>query len=688
MAKGGDICLCIDSFNRDIDRFPEPNDFALELHKRYPIHTISLGSCELPPQAQWTVEEAWSAFAVNFGEGFSTLSGRSLSYRWGGEASFTTACVLPTVSEKASSTDGEIWKTVSFHGLTRSFLTLFPGRARVAFFDATAGANIFASIIDIEDSTTLRTAPTGGENSGFLTTSVGSGTSFFTPGEVAVALNGAFSDNMIPVSVEYRHSSMSFILRFRTSQPFEIAPPPYECTRSTGILSVLQFPSRNSNLSSVDMECISGTYPPAERTLPVRIPPGMYDPPSLRSALSLAVGGGAQLDLTGSDVVFTVSVFPDGGDTVTFTVGADPPWKGRRYANPHAFAKEAQKKMRDAFVLLPGMEGTDFEFRYVADRFRVTSSDPFQLDFQSSPEVAAKLGFPSYGPTPVPPGDLSQSERRVYSYYPHADSSVRCCFSPCLTFPQILRTQSASQTKRFLFGARAPSLVPVGAAVEGGLLHTEGEEGMCIGELVDILDGDTVVGLGRITTPPDPCSDAVYVDPASEVPAVEPDRLRVRLRPTPGAVPIVNFFFAGFSGVVPTVSRLGEILGFPPGATLWPVERGSPAPVLVAPQCWCFDGVPYVLLDLGLQHASSNNVQWCGNDVRSSFLCKIILAPFRVERNYPMYQIGTSTAVYTYFHVRILNPDGTLYCFHGRNWSATLNVQYQRLAPQSDCPGI
>lgn len=70
--------------------------------------------------------------------------------------------------------------------------------------------------------------------------------------------------------------------------------------------------------------------------------------------------------------------------------------------------------------------------------------------------------------------------------------------------------------------------------------------------------------------------------------------------------------------------------------------------------------------------ATHNNHAWGENNIPNVF-AKIILYPeFRVERIYPMNMYMPEVQTIVHLKIRILNPDHTLYQFHGRNWSATL----------------
>ena len=48
MSKPSETLVIVNSANRDISVYPEPNDFVLDLKQRFEVQLISIGFFEMP----------------------------------------------------------------------------------------------------------------------------------------------------------------------------------------------------------------------------------------------------------------------------------------------------------------------------------------------------------------------------------------------------------------------------------------------------------------------------------------------------------------------------------------------------------------------------------------------------------------------------------------------------------------
>lgn len=114
-----------------------------------------------------------------------------------------------------------------------------------------------------------------------------------------------------------------------------------------------------------------------------------------------------------------------------------------------------------------------------------------------------------------------------------------------------------------------------------------------------------------------------------------------------------------------------EMLGFASNAVLWQTPWAS-LPI-IAPGQYSLEHPDYLLIEF-LEPSESTYIQhrW-KNDLKTRIFGKLVIYPsIRLERNYPIESIFQGNKLVSKLHVRILNPNHTLYKFHGREWSMTL----------------
>ena len=120
---------------------------------------------------------------------------------------------------------------------------------------------------------------------------------------------------------------------------------------------------------------------------------------------------------------------------------------------------------------------------------------------------------------------------------------------------------------------------------------------------------------------------------------------------------------------------LCRTLGYIERDALWNVNVPT---TWIPPACYSLNWPSYVLVELGEPDGATHNSHaWQTDanhtDVHTRVLGKVLLYPeFRMERSFPYHMIIPDFRVVNRVRIRILNPDHSLYQFHGRNWSFTL----------------
>lgn len=113
-----------------------------------------------------------------------------------------------------------------------------------------------------------------------------------------------------------------------------------------------------------------------------------------------------------------------------------------------------------------------------------------------------------------------------------------------------------------------------------------------------------------------------------------------------------------------------RILGFHPSDVLY---QSGVTPPFTAPYNYDVDAPSYVLVEVDVPKGATHNNHAWNNDNKDKIFAKVILYPqFRFERIYPMNMYLPQVERISELKMRILNPDHTLYQFHGRDWSATI----------------
>lgn len=636
--------FCLDSFNRDTSVYIEPNNFVLDLKGRYEVQFATLASIELP-LSQWTIERDWSGFEFDVGISFFERPCRTATVVLAPGEAPETRVVLPPPVAQLVGIGGNVWQTAdgSPHGLFQATLS-------VAGF---SGAVLQISDIDLPTPITGVPAPNQiigppnviGDYAVLVVGSAGA-RSFTGPQQLVDVLNAAFSSLNWPARFSYNAynnraeltASPGFILG---DTPDAVLPRSlgFVCRPGTGIS---YFPA------------FSESFPAAKRVA-VAIPLGNYEPTNFRSALEELLNPLATAAVVPATANFFIEVFEGAGPVVI----AVPPM---RSYHPRGIAMAI-----NTLITAAGLPAIVFNFNN--DRFRFdtdTASPPFVVTWGSTAadqDLASRLGF---DPTPTPLSRSAIGAPRNYIDLPTA-----------VGMPLVYEGDSINLTRRFVFSARprvqrsplSPIIVtsdginltaPVGSVPLEYLLVVGGS----FFAFAEYINGNTVVLAPLGTVPPAGAYEALIV-------------------------PVLSASFNIYMIIQPRTcyQRLAEIIGLRQGQNGWAGTATSTPGVLVAPNVWNFEGPPYVLLDLGLQHMSALMNHRCKEDLRTQMTAKILLYPFfKLDRGIPMAKSGTGVSVISQLEISLLNPWYTPYQFHGREWSFTVVFGTATQPARTHCP--
>lgn len=118
-------------------------------------------------------------------------------------------------------------------------------------------------------------------------------------------------------------------------------------------------------------------------------------------------------------------------------------------------------------------------------------------------------------------------------------------------------------------------------------------------------------------------------------------------------------------------SRLPAVLGFQPTDVLWTSSFGGSH---LAPLSVNLTGNRYLLVEIldPIGSAQFEHMDGKGHN-KATLIGKLVRASeYGVDRFYPMHMKFFGKKIITSLHLRLLNPDHTLYHLHGHSWSGTL----------------
>ena len=685
--------IAIDSFNRDAALYPDAADFVVSLGKRQEAYQVVLTSLEMPNTA-WLIEREWSTLEYDLGlqtpHALAEQPYRCLTRMMMGGAVPETRALLPppfaavtVVSTAASSFVVELQSGL-WHGLTTRSLHLLARQVYVYGGKVTPSSAPPCEVIGVLSESRLEVNGPVLDlgQSALLCVSGGGPNTFASPRQLVDVLNANLAErgwllrmSFDPVSIEAElkvpESSTEHYVVDSTSQLFRFLG----FSSAIGVISPRSFPlrSRGFPLGRLKGELTPGNYELGsfkfhlESTLNPQLVTGVLP----AGSFSILQGNVAR-------VVTLPATGPQPG--VCFC----PLPSGEGY-HPEALARALQLRIEEAYSSggydggkeEEGREDAGVAARVAAARVAVSFDEslagggafvftsvsptggedrhhrhhvPFTIDWgptENDQKIATSLGF--------------DHSVMLLPKYQHVGAPRSFVSTPmAVTMPLWREKENISSNRRFFFSVkqRAPTTLSVQVAVDGGDLLAE--VGACaIGVLLHSDDTDCYVYVsgkrdGRLRL-------------EALVPSlVLPSRHPGSYHPVPYVTAGLNFYFPD----VPRTrwNRLAEILGFTRGVASLD-SNGQLAP----PNGFTLEPPSYVLLDIELNHFSSNFLHRAGSDVLQTLMGKIVLfANFRYERTSGVMRLGTGVSYVSDLRIRLLTPWHTLWPLHGKNWSATL----------------
>ena len=727
--RGTEFALCLNSINRDLKAYPEPNDFMLDLRDRYDLQMMVLGSLELP-YTQFLIEDAWSTFSFDVGLALPSLQSRSLYFK---EPPVGEVVLLPApylrirrTSLSSSNYEGQDSSGApAAHGLGLGSLACFPADAVRILLIPSSPPPVGSPFEVLRVSKVL--SPTqiqverppimGTGMDGLLLVAAANTRTFLGPSHLAECLSAfcgqpfanyeflkalrfSYSADAMDLSLQVSAPGLSVSLEAETNLLFALSfnLPQQSTFVLPELLVAANFPRQAPCRGALRVEASGLPARPVAvrydvRTLPVvcveasgplcgelgmctqdvRIPAGNYEPPVLQRLSEHRINNRAFLEippppggLGSNPVLIQVWGAPaDASEAVDI-------WRIVSF-HPAGIAAELSRAFDAA--------ATKLRWTYEGDRFCVRPAVP---------GTVFRIVWPNEDP-------------QMLSFRLRIDDSIT--FATEIKGDQLHYVPSPTQVhlqssgerghsgraKHFVFSPR-PKLVP------GSAYRVRGLE-----VLRAPLPGESVV---RIKLGSLPLEAPVFVYQAEGAYSPATSRFGVVVchssaenctyvsifgeLPISGAtaswlvdaLPLHNgaFYIYFPRAQVQCWSRLAEIYGFRSGA------NECTAFSLEAPWQWNFDQPSYILLDLGLQHMSATITHRCGNSVMSQFFGKIVLyPPFKEIRMTPIQAVGTGVSVVSSLHLRLLNPWHQLCELHGRNWSLTVILASATKGGRTDC---
>jgi hypothetical protein len=728
--RGTEFALCLNSVNRDVASYPEPNDFTLDLRDRYDLQMMVLGSLELP-YTQLLIEDAWSTFSFDVGLALSSSLSRSLNFKEPpvGDVVFLPAPFLQVRRTSISSATYEGQDGAGApvaHGLGFGSLACFPSDAvRIVLVPARPppeGAPfqvLQVSRVVSQTQLQVEKAPAVGTGmDGLLIVAAANTRTFFGPMHLAEclqaycsqpfagfeflkALRFSYSAESMDLTLRTNVSGLAVSLEADTSLLFALSfnlpqvavfalpdalvsgnfPRQSSC-RAPARIGALGLPSRpvavKYNATRLPAVCIEATGPACGElgmsARDVQIPPANYEPAPLQRISEYRINNRSFLEIPpppggpGSNVVLihVWGAAPSAPDAVEIA-----PTAPIASFHPAGIAAELSSAFDAA--------ATKLRWTYENDRFCVRPVVP---------GTVFRIVWPSEDPQML--AFRLRINDSIAFATEIAGEQLHYAPSPTQVIVPAAERLQPGLAKHFMFTAR-PKLVPGcpfrvrGLPVIQAIVPGESVVKIKLGALpletpvlVRAPDADYSAATSRFgvvacDSSADGCTYiALFGARAPDISS----SWRVDAIPLHGGA--FNIYFP--RAQVQCWSRLAEIYGFRSGANL------CSSASLVAPWQWNFDQPSYVLLDLGLQHMSATITHRCGNSVLTQFFGKIVLyPPFKEMRMTPIQAVGTGVSVVSSLHLRLLNPWHQLYELHGRNWSLTVILASNTKAARTDC---
>jgi len=746
--KGTEFALCLNSFNRDVQAYPEPNDFKLDLMDRYDLQMMVLGSFEFPFN-QWTVEEPWSHFCFDVGLSFPSFASRTLTFV---QPPLKDVVFLPApfLAVRRLSVTSRVYEGRDArgdpvaHGLGFGSLSCFREDAvRIVLVPAALpppGQPPFpvlrvAKVISPTQVEVDVPPPAGASMDGVLVVASANTRTFESPAALAECLQ-AFCSQPFPgleslrrLSFQYSREDVELTLDVTSTlrgpacgprDPEDTEPLVLNLENSDNLLVSLGFnlpylaryvlPASLSASNFPQQSSCRAPSPIVARGLPARPVCIKYDVSTLPPTCTEAAGPPcSELGLCTQCVqippgnyewghlqkvtehrmnnrAFLEIPVPTGGPAATLIVIST--WGGP--SSPPDTVEVATAGPIVSFHPAPIAAKLSEAFDAAATKLRWTYEDDRFVVRPAVPGTIFRITWPQGEGSQMLPFRLRIDESVTFATEIIGEKLNYLPSPTVVHLPLTHELTQVASTKRFVFTAR-PKLVP------GSPFPVEG-----IPVVANLGPGEDVV---RIPLGSLPLEVAVLLYDGGNYSAATArfgvvvcnssaqNATYVQLL---SPVPATGITTAWRANAVP-LNGGAVNLYFPRAqahcwsrlAEIFGFPSGATLwrePALVAPWQWNLDAPPYVLLDLGLQHVSATITHRCGNSVLSQFFGKIVLyPPFKEMRMTPIQAIGTGVSVVSSLHLRILNPWHQLYELHGRNWSITVILATNTKGGRTDC---
>lgn len=683
-AKTGGLeyTIGIDSRNRNTNLYPEPNDFILDVESsqgRLPIQQLYLSSLEFP-MSQYTIEDEWSN--LFFDQGYPvevtnnlTEANQILSVMIGNDT-FTAVIpprLNPIVQVIPRSATSATFTTAYPHGLFNRELWNwgFPIRLGGTFITDTNTTNLTTNatvvIVDamsftISNIPALTPATTWGPVNVPVDGDIGFvwAPEIATPNDLARITTHAFLE-VLPsrprVSVRYDPPLNNFVLSVTSVpsgvQAWLLNDGTPSLAFNLGIGCSLMHKLEPLKCTSEGLFMITGSQPYCCLSR-LQITPGNY----------LCENFSRTVEIIWNRLYFPAPCSPAPGSEsnfifsdscgVCYTIPIPFGWY-----SPEVFAAFLQTQMN----LADPTGNYTVTYSEATGKFTFASPEFFGLEFgndDTTQRVAIALGFDN-----LPLRDLTTYS----SAYP-----IRIPTNACSNreVSDVLRVVSdpSKKSMKFVLSGRKPqqgTVTTLGGVTTitfpqahgyqvGDVLHI----GAYLATVIEVVDWQTVqVDIGTI--PPGDIAGVQCIVPYFSG--------------------ILNFYFGPLADQNRN-SIFPEIMGFNPRPYLWTPGTYE----LVPPFEWNFEGPNYILIQLENPTGSTYIQHAHHKDNIVNLLAKVVLyPPFSMQRLYPMQIMLQGITILNSVKVRILNPNHTLYRFHGRNWSATLSLVSPATTAQQVC---
>lgn len=674
---GQEFTVCVNTANRDLAVYPQPNNFAMPLlgdgsNGLPPVSQIHMGSVELPSCTQWTIEEAWSQ--LRFDQGISTAINASPAED---ENQLLTLQVTPTTGAATTTVTAAVPPTlnpvtIAVVGTTATITSTFPHGLVAARYVAPNGDRWTRVTLEgttlqdeaAKDLTTNATVTITGANTFEMTTVAGApaaGTGYLlsrdpNPDQLAAGLTGAlndalataYADNTPRARVTYDAVSNLFTLAVDNGRRDLLVrlthtTPSLPTKMGFGEGALLTLTPAGDPFTTT--QSVTGNYSASTCPGTLTLQPGNYSPSDFI----------AEFERAWNPFVFNggCSAAPGDREVFAFTNAAGAcfqiPIDYGTYT-PDSFATYLAAAMN---VADPSQTYT-VTYDPATQTLTVSSDMPFGMPLDDpvvSPNLVERMGFDplcyngalSYTGAPLgyAPGVCSSVPQfrsgnlRVLWRESQCRFIIRFCGTPCQT----------------------DVIVVAGAPPQGTVGPLPLAHGLSVGDFVNLTATTGAASTLPVVAVPDAFTFVVDMYDSA---IVNGDTVAVCDWASQNAS--LNLYFQ-------SVPMLAAVMGFPSSSAF----SGSDGE-LTAPHAYNFDGPPYLLWVIQEPSGSAFIKHRWRDSTKHDIFAKLILRDntYAVERLYPMQKIIQGNHKMTQLRMAVYNPDHTLYNFHGKDWSATL----------------